>query len=165
MQIKALHKNLYKLYAYSRTQECLDAHRKKHQERVNRWNAFKAEGLSDKATSKLSGISRASYYRAKASLAAIARGITPPSKARKRQNKPSWGEAEKQLILAIRRNSPTYGKAKIAIILIRDYNVRLSPSTVGRILKLLRGKGLVQRSVSALRQKRKRNFQNGHAKP
>lgn len=32
MQIQRLHKNIYRLYAYARTQECLDEYRKKHEE-------------------------------------------------------------------------------------------------------------------------------------
>lgn len=165
MQIKALHKSVYRLYAYARTQECLDAHRGRHEERVRHWLAHKAEGLSDKSCERLSGISRASYYRSKAALAALAQGISPPSKARKRQNKRRWGEAEMQLVLAVRRANPAYGKEKIAVILKRDHGGTLSPSTVGRILMHLAGKGLIQRSPSALRVKRKRNFQGRHAKP
>ena len=34
MQIKVLHKNVYKLYAYARTQECLDVYRKKYEDKV-----------------------------------------------------------------------------------------------------------------------------------
>jgi transposase InsO family protein len=165
MQYKALHKPVYKLYAYARTQECLDAHRQHHEERVRLWQAHKAEGLSDEACQRLSGISRASYYRSKAALAALAQGATPPSKARKRQNKRRWGEAEKQLVLAIRRANPAYGKEKIAVIIKRDHGRAISVSTVGRILKHLAEKGLIQRSPSALRAKRKRTFKGRHAKP
>jgi transposase InsO family protein len=69
-----------------------------------------------------------------------------------------------QVVLKLRRENPTYGKAKISVILKRDHGVRISESTVGRILKHLLEKGLIQRSLSALRQKRKRNFQK-HARP
>lgn len=165
MQIKALHKSVYRLYAYARTQECLDAHRQRHAERVRLWQAHKAEGLSDQACQRLSGISRASYYRSKAALAALARGLTPPSKARKRQNKRRWGEADMQLVLTVRRANPAYGKEKIAVILKRDHGRTFSASTVGRILKHLTEKGLIPRSPSALRVKRKRNFQGRHAQP
>lgn len=165
MQIKALHKSVYRLYAYARTQECLDVHRRHHEERVRHWLVHKAEGLSDGACARLSGISRASYYRSKAMLAALARGVTPPSKARKRQNRRRWGEAEMQLVLAVRRANPVYGKEKIAIIVKRDHGRTLSASTVGRILNHLAEKGLILRSPSALRAKRKRNFQGRHAQP
>ena len=38
MQIKGLHKNIYKLYAYARTQECLDAYRKMYEDSVRKWH-------------------------------------------------------------------------------------------------------------------------------
>ena len=165
MQIKALHKNVYRLYGYARTQECLDAHRRKHEERVHRWRSLKAEGLSDEAAARLSGISRAGYYRSVKALEKMKQGLLPPSKARKRQNKPRWGEAEKQLVLAVRRANPAYGREKIAIILARDHARTISPSTVGRILKHLAEKGLILRSPSAMRMKRRRNFLGRHAGP
>ena len=34
MQIQGLHKNIYKLYAYARTQECLEVYRQKYQQQV-----------------------------------------------------------------------------------------------------------------------------------
>ncbi len=66
-------------------------------------------------------------------------------------------------MLQIRRDNPTYGKEKIAIILKRDYGQTISQSTVGRILKYLKVKGLITRSTSTLRTKRKRVFKK-HAK-
>ena len=52
------------------------------------------------------------------------------------------------------------GKAKICVILRRDFGVEISESSVGRIMKKLR----FPRSRSALRCKKKRKF-NKHAKP
>ncbi|HQS84423.1 MAG: hypothetical protein B7Y25_07860 [Alphaproteobacteria bacterium 16-39-46] len=46
----------------------------------------------------------------------------------------------------------------------RDHGQTLSESTVGRILKVLSLKGLITKSPSALRTKRKRVFKK-HAKP
>ena len=37
MQIKTLHKNMYRFYAWARTQECLDAYRKEIEESVWHW--------------------------------------------------------------------------------------------------------------------------------
>ena len=93
------------------------------------------------------------------------KGIVPPSKRPLKLNKPRWGESEKQLVLEIRRENPTYGKAKIAVIIKRDYEKQISESTVGRILSHLKEKGLIQKSLSAARSKRKRNFKKGYAKP
>jgi DNA-binding Lrp family transcriptional regulator len=94
----------------------------------------------------------------------LRRGIAPPSKCPKKVGKPLWTRADSDLILKIRRENPTYGKAKIAVILKRDYGSKLSESTVGRILKRLMDSGLVTRSSSAIRTKRKRIFK-GHAQP
>lgn len=165
MQIKGLHKNIYRLYAYARTQECLDAYRRKYETAVRQWEKLRKEGVRPKVIAEFTRMSRASYYRAKKILRDLARGVTPPSKKPKKINRPRWGEAQKQLVLRIRRENPTYGKEKIACILKRDHGQTMSESTVGRILHHLKEKGLVQKSASALRTKRKRIFGKGHAKP
>jgi transposase InsO family protein len=164
MQIKGLHKNIYKLSSYALSQEKLEAHRKKYEKQVKHWNKLKAEGVSDSTCQEVVGISRATFYRYNQRLRELAKGILPPSKRPKSLRKPLWGESEMQVVLKLRRENPTYGKAKISVILKRDHGVRISESTVGRILKHLLEKGLIQRSLSALRQKRKRNFQK-HARP
>lgn len=65
--------------------------------------------------------------------------------------------------MKLRRENPTYGKEKIAIILNRDHGQTVSQSTVGRILKFLTLKGLIIKSPSALLTKRKRAFKK-HAR-
>ena len=164
MQIIGLHKNIYKLSCYTLSQEKLETHRKKYERPVKHWKKLKFESISDKLCQEIIGISKATYYRYKKHLDQLAKGILPPSKRPKSVRKPKWGEAEKQLVLKLRRDNPTYGKAKIAVILKRDHGLILSESTVGRILKHLMNKGLIQKSLSAPRQKRKRRFK-GHAQP
>lgn len=164
MQIKGLHKNIYKLYAYSRTQECLDVYRKKYEGKVYRWEKLVSEGVSFKTAQEILGFSRSTFYKMKKTLKDLEKGIAPPSKRPKKLNKPRWGEAELQLVLRVRRENLTYGKEKIATILKRDHGFTMSESTVGRIITHLKAKGLITKSPSALRTKRKRNFQ-GHAKP
>lgn len=165
MQIKCLHKNVYKLYSYARTQECLDKHREKILKPVKIWEKLKRENVSDQTCHEMSGISRAQYYRNRKTLKNLERGIMPPSKRPHKVNKPRWGESEKQWVLKIRRENPTYGKAKIAVILKRDHGGCMSESTVGRILKYLSQKGLAPTSCSAPRVKRKRHFAKRHAQP
>jgi putative transposase len=164
MQIKGLHKNIYKLSSYALSQEKLETHRKKYEKQVKHWNKLKSEGVCDRTCKEIIGISKATYYRYKVRLIELDKGILPPSKKPNSLRKPSWGEAEMQLILRLRRENPTYGKAKISVILKRDHCLSLSESTVGRILKHLMAKGLILKSLSAPRQKRKRNFQK-HARP
>lgn len=158
MQIKSLHKNVYKLYGYARTQECLEAYRQKYQEGVRKWEKLKHEGVSDRICEEIVGMSRATYYRNRKILKNLEKGILPPSKRPKSVNKPRWGESHKQLVLQIRRDNPTYGKDKITTILKRDHGQTISESTVGRILKYLKEKGLITLSLSALRAKRRRSF-------
>lgn len=164
MQIIGLHKNIYKLYSYARTQECLNIYRQLYQDKVQRWESLTGEGCSPQLCLEILGFSRATYYRMKKKLKDLEKGILPPSKRPKKLNKPRWGEAEKQLVLKIRRENPTYGKDKIGIILRRDHGQTISNSSVGRILTHLKQKGLIQKSASALRTKRKRKF-NRHANP
>lgn len=68
------------------------------------------------------------------------------------------------MVLKVRRENATYGKEKIATILKRDHGQTISESTVGRIITYLKEKGLITKSASALRTKRKRQFIR-HAKP
>jgi len=42
MQIIGLHKNVYKLYAWARTQECLDVYRIKYEGQVRQWEDLRA---------------------------------------------------------------------------------------------------------------------------
>lgn len=165
MQIIGLHKNIYKLYAYTRTQETINEYKTVYAHAVSMYHTLHSLGATPQVCKEKSKISRATYYRHKKKLADLEKGIFPPLKRPKHVNKPKWGESEKQWVLKIRRENPTYGKDKIAIILKRDHGLSLSASTVGRIIKYLKTKGLITHSSSALRTKRKRNFTSKHAQP
>jgi IS30 family transposase len=164
MRLFRLHKNIYKLSSYALSQEKCEVHRKKIERPVREWEFLKAKGLSDSDCQRIVGISRATYYRFKKRLKDLAQGLLPPTRRPRSVQKRLWGEAEIQAVLKIRSANPTYGKAKIAVILKRDHSFTFSESTVGRILKYLKEKGLVQRSDSAPRPKRNRKFK-GYAQP
>lgn len=164
MQFFGLHKNIYRLAGYALTQEKRDSHRIRFEGAVKRWEWSRERSRDSEINGAVSGISRATYYRYKARLRDIDKGILPPTKRPKTIRKAQWGESEKQLVLRIRRENPTYGKVKIAVILRRDHGLMISESTVGRIIKFLMTKGLIQVSISAPRPKRKRRFK-GHAQP
>lgn len=91
MQIKGLHKNVYKLYAYARTQECLDVYGKRYEDKVHRWEALIQEGAREKVVQEILGFSRSTYYRMKKILKDLEKGIAPPSKRPKKVNKTSVG--------------------------------------------------------------------------
>ena len=88
MQIKGLHKNIYKLSSYALSQEKLEIHRKKYEKPVKLWEELKSEGLSDKRCQVACGISKSTYYRYKGHLENLSLGILPPSKKPKKVNKP-----------------------------------------------------------------------------
>jgi len=171
MQNAVPHEQKHRPFAHSRTAECLDFIRQTYQDKVDLWLKLKAEGVCEKGRQKIVGISRATYFRYLKHLRNFAKGIVPPSKARKRNNKKQWGEAEKQLVLSIRRADPSYGKEKIAQILNRDHRKKddpgwkISESTVGRIITFLLAKGTISRSSSEPRPRKRRKFGKGHAKP
>ena len=155
MQIKGLPRNLLRLNSYAERHPDIDS---PEAIKVAFWEQLKSEGVSDKACADIVGISRPTFYRYRRQL----KSKQSFKKKPRRINRPQWGESEKQRVLEIRRKTG-YGKFKIAIILKRDYGLDLSESTVGRILKHLSEKGLITRSTSAIRQRRKRQF-NRHAK-
>lgn len=163
MQKQVPHKTRLKLYASSRTEECLAALKHKYMRSVEAWQKLKSEGVCDRVCQQFTGISRATYYRYRHALKGMSKGLFPPSKCRKNLNTRHWGEAEKQLVLEVRRKNPTYGKEKISIILARDRGRKISISTVGRILKFLFEKGTIRKSLSAPHSKKKRNFRKKHA--
>lgn len=163
MQIKGLHKNIYKLASYSLSQEKSRGYHKHYEEFIWKWDKLKKSGLSAQECQEIVGISRATYYRYRRWADKISRGMPPASRRPRNVRKRLWGEAEKQLVLKVRRENPTYGKNKITIILRRDYKTILSESTVGRILKYLMQRGILV-SLTLCNRKRKRKFKK-HAKP
>ncbi len=116
MQLNYRHKNLDKLHAYARTQECLDAYRQKYrqkyQDKVRLWQALKAEGVSDAKCADFPAFHRPLFTAARPLLKPWKRGITPPSKCPKKLNKPRRGEREIEFVLQTRRENSTYGKDK-----------------------------------------------------
>jgi len=162
MQIFGLHKNIYRLANYSLRAENKDKYYRRYEEPVLKWNKLRSEGVSDKVAAEFCGISRATYFRYLRVLSGLRKNIYPPSKVPKHKRHSSFTESVQQLILSIRRSNPTYGKNKIAVILKRDHGFGISESSVGRIIKQLMQRGLIQTSLSAPRQKRHRRFK-GHA--
>lgn len=164
MQIKALNHGIYKLAGYAYRHQVKEKPETGYSNPVNQWKKLKLAGVSDAVCSEIVGISRATYYRYCQRIAALSKGIKLPTRKPKKLNKACWGESQKQRVLEVRRENPTYGKEKITVILKRDFGLEISVSTVGRILKHLFEKALIQKSSSAPRQRRKRNFKKGHAK-
>jgi len=164
MQFFGLHKNIYKLANYACTQDLLDKQTIERKKILGDWEILKSRKVPDKEIAKITGISRSTYYRRKKAISKY--GI---SGLKKKSTKPRTFRQSKipqeiiNLVLKIRLENLTYGKAKITVILKRDYNVEISESSVGRIIKKLTEAGKIKISASFTRSKRKRKF-NSHAK-
>jgi putative transposase len=164
MQIFGLHKNIYKLANYACTQELLDQDTKERQKLLGDWEILRFRKIPDHEIARVTGISRATYYRRKKALLSFGiKGL------KRKSTKPRTFRTSKipisfiHQILSIRKENPTYGKAKITIILRRDFDIKLSESSVGRALKKLKVEGKIITSISSHKAKRKRKFTN-HAK-
>ncbi|GHT90270.1 hypothetical protein FACS1894122_00340 [Alphaproteobacteria bacterium] len=121
--------------------------------------------VGEKAAQKDLGISRATYYLRRKVLASMLQETwTPSSKRPKHTRIRCWEEHQRGLVLKIRRENPTYGMRKIAMILRREHGQTMSESTVGRILNILMKNGFVTKSISAPVKKKGRTF-NRHAQP
>ena len=79
----------------------------------------------------------------------------------------------KDIILQIRLENKTYSEKKIEIILFKEYNIKLSHRTIGKILKEFNKKGLINIKGSKLNKKLKpneinntkpRDFNNSYSK-
>ena len=102
-------------------------------------------------TCRRCGISRSTLYKwVKRYIERGPRGLEslPRTPKTKRTSPVPWQTVG--LIVEIRREHPAWSKRKIAVILERDHGIRLSASTVGRILKR---KGLYDERVSRKRSK------------
>lgn len=91
-------------------------------------------------------------------------GLEPKSRAPDNVRQPEWDSSLEKRVLQLRKQNPTYGKSKIAIILKRDWNIVVSASTVGRILAQFIIRNLIKPAsfYSAKRRIRSRIF-NNHA--
>lgn len=164
MQIFGLHKSIYKLNHYIAPEENLTPSIMAIRDKVKTWQKLKSFKVPDQEIAKITGISRASFYRYLKQIKTYGlKGLERRSKRPKRFRVSKIASQIIELILKIRLESPTYGKAKIAVIIKRDFAVNLSESSVGRILKRLMTEGKITKSISSCRHKRKRKFTN-HAK-
>ena len=164
MQQIYLPKNIYKLADYACKQEILGNDIKERKKLLGDWELLKSRSVPDKEISKITGISRSTYYRNKKLISKYGiHGLKRRSKRPKKLRQSKIPDKVRKLILDIRRANPTYGKFKIHRILIRDHGISISESSVGRILSYLLSKGLISRSKSSIREKRKRSF-TSHAK-
>jgi IS30 family transposase len=156
MQVCYLHRKISNLYRFVIPEKSRTEYERLCEDSVMKWEECHRSGMPSGKIQKILGISRATYYRRKRFL----RNGIIKSKRPRTVRTTMFSEGIYNLILKLRKENPTYGKFKIAVLLKRDYNIQIGESSVGRILKSLK----VPKSMSALRTKRKRVFDK-YAKP
>jgi putative transposase len=158
MQIQRMPMCFFKLANYGDRYKAKEPYLKKYGPQVDAWNKLTEEKVSTQTKQIFVGISRATYFRYKKVLKQIQKGMFPRTKRPQSFRKSEIPIEVKEKVLQIRRENPTYGKAKIAAILKRDFHSHYSESTIGRIIKEYMEKGIIIRSLSAPRKKKQRRF-------
>ena len=74
MQIRGLHKNIYRLNRYALSQEKCDQLRQFYEIPVRRWQRLRKEGVNEALCAQTVGISRATYYRYQHMLRTLEKG-------------------------------------------------------------------------------------------
>jgi len=118
------------------------------------WHRRQGENVS--RTCRHFGISRPTFYRWQRRykphrLETLENRSHRPIQVRHR----TWGQREVEVVVQLRNQYPCWGKAKLAHVLVRDQDVRLSVSMVGRILSYARRRKLLQAPVRAQRTRRR----------
>jgi len=164
MQTHYLHKNVYRLAAYASRAESLSQEAALRHKLLGHWETLKARRVPDRDIAQVTGISRTTYYRRKAMIRCVGlKGLERRSRRPRQVRHSNIPQATRDLVLRLRRDHPTYGKAKLTVILARDHGIRLSESSVGRILTDFMTLGIIRRYAAAIRRARARRF-TGHAK-
>lgn len=142
----------------------LPAHAEELRQKLRKCRKLLRSKVSWKDIAEIVGMSKASYYRIAKKVSALGiLGFIKQSTRPKQMRQSQVPQEVLDLVLKLRLENRTYGKAKLSVILRRDHGIRISESTVGRIISKLLAKGKISRSLSASRPKRNRNFKKGYA--
>jgi putative transposase len=164
MHLLGLPSSVYRLGSYALRQEASESERALRHKLLGDWERLKRFKVPDADIACITGISRATFYRRKRALGTYGtQGLARRSTRPRRIRQSAVPQAVRDLVLRLRRQHPTYGKAKLTVLLARDHNIRLSESTIGRILADYMRRGLILRYAAATKQGRKRQF-TGHAR-
>lgn len=136
MQTKRLHKRYYYISKIDERDYSKTVWERK--QKLDLFDRLICEGCSEDTALQAINLSRATYYRLKArfqknSLA----GLEYQSRKPHHIKQPQWSPEIETKVCEIRNKFRVWGKDKIAVILKREFNIKISISTVGRILSKL----------------------------
>jgi putative transposase len=137
-------------------------------DKIKSFDSLKAEGCCEKTILESIKISRSNIYRWKRAYRISGLiGLENKSRKPRRVRTPMWSLQSETLVLEVRKKYKLWGKNKIATIIQRDYGVKITKSTVGRIISKLLKQGKIKpvwfHYFGRLKNKRRRVF-DGHAK-
>ena len=165
MQIKSLRLKSYRSWRMMDTASPAALGRLKKLELYVR---LRQEGCQSASALEATGWSRATYYRwRKRYKTAGISGLESRSRRPRSLRQRKWSREDERLVLNLRLDRPVWGKRKIWKVLSRDHGLRLSISTVGRILSRLIARGRVRPASfyisGRVKPKKRRDFK-GHAR-
>lgn len=130
---------------------------KKARQRLKWFDYYESHNHNARLTCRYFGISPQTFYRWKRRYHPWdLRSLEDRSHRPKHLRQPSWSPELAQAVLKLREQYPRWGKDKL-VVLLGEEEYQVSTSMVGRILKHLKGRGILiepLRSISA----RKRSF-------
>ncbi len=136
------------------------------EKKIKIYDRLRSEGCCEKTALEAIGISRPTIFRwrRKYQRSGLS-GLENHSKAPKNVRTRTWDRKLENYVLAIRKSNILYGKHKIRAILERDYRIKASVSTIGRIISGLIKREKIKPAAFYYANKiiRPRNF-NQHAK-
>lgn len=108
------------------------------------WQRLRDSGVKSKKAAEILNIPRATLYRWEKRLKGSGlRGLEDGSRRPKRTRKPMWSVELSMEVLRLREQYPHWGKAKLVVLVERE-GWQTSESTVGRILKRLKERGVLR---------------------
>jgi len=163
MYQKIIHRKFYHIKGIDETAYSQKAYDRKEKLRI--YQKLVSEGCSQRTALEAIGTSRATYYRwRKRHQVRGLEGLEDESRRPENIRKSTWTRKEELLVLKVRTKFKLWGKYKIAAILSREYSVKLSASTIGRIISMFLEKGKIKSVNFYLgRNTRKRRVFDGHA--
>lgn len=132
MQIKSLRIKAYRSWTIDDTTPSEATARLKT---LDHYQQLLDQGISKELIQEITGWSRATFYRWRKRLDDHGlKGLIAKSRRPHQVRQRQWTRQQQQLVLHLRHQFPSWGKTTLWKILVRDHGIRLSVSTVGRIL-------------------------------